>query len=233
MFVDSDDCVHQQMVEIYMFYAEGTGTLICDHTENLEEIKTASWSGVEGRLEQVRYDAFMQLFYRDYVNPPFNKFYDAGIVKGQTIRFLEDRSLGEDLLFNLEYFRHVAGDFRLIHYPLYYYRSDRTGSLSTSYRNDLFELQLELFGQLKRFMEEMDIWNEKNAEIYYCMYWDRLYMTIRMCKAYEKKHSNEKRLSELLAHPVWHEVWSECKKRGLATWKRRIKAGNLKLWTRY
>lgn len=231
VFVDSDDCVHRQMVELYMNYdSEKKGMLICDSTLDMDDLKLACEDKSGNRTEQICKEAFMELFFRDYVNPPFNKFYDARIIKEKNIWFPEDKSLGEDLPFNLEYFRYTSGNCQIIHYPLYYYRSDRIGSLSTSYRQDLFELQIEMFGALKTFMEDMNIWTEKNAEIYYQMYWDRLYLTARMCRAYEKEYPEEQRLPELLTHPVWQKVWKECERRGLVTWKRRIKAASLSLW---
>ena len=233
VFVDSDDCVHRQLVELYMSYVGADGTFLCDSTLDIKKLNTVCERGRTDILEQMAYENFMELFFRDYVNPPFNKCYDSKIIKKGNIRFPEDRSLGEDLPFNLEYFRHATGNYQIIHAPLYYYRSDRTGSLSTSYRSDLFELQLEMFGSLKSFMEDMDIWNEENAGIYYRMYWDRLYMTARMCRAYEKEYRGERRLPELLEHPVWREVWEACERRGLVTWKRRIKAASLSLWRQF
>lgn len=230
IFVDSDDCVHRQMVELYVNCMRKTGTLLCDITINKDELSSNHNREDECKQEEVLYEDFMQLFYRDYINSPVNKFYKSEIIKKNHIRFPENMSLGEDLLFNLDYFRHADRVCRIIHIPLYYYRNDRIGSLSNSYRKDLFELQLNMFGSLRAFLLEMNIWNEKNAEIYYRMYWDRLYLTTRMCRAYEKEHSEERRLPELLKDPVWKEVWEECKKRGQITWKRRIKAVSLNLW---
>ncbi len=230
IFVDPDDCVHRQMVELYVSCIGKTGTLLCDITVRMDELKSCYDRADEGKMEEVPYENFMQLFYRDYINPPFNKFYKTELIKENNIRFPENMSLGEDLLFNLDYFRHADRVCRIIHIPLYYYRNDRIGSLSNSYRKDLFELQLNMFGSLKEFLEETNVWNEKNAEIYYRMYWDRLYLTARMCRAYEKEHPEERRLPELLKDPVWKEVWEECRKRGQITWKRRIKAASLNLW---
>lgn len=230
IFVDPDDCVHRQMVELYLNCMEKTGTLLCNITINKDELDSGRNREDKCKLEEVPYEDFMQLFCRDYINSPVNKFYKAEIIKENHICFPENMSLGEDLLFNLDYFRHADNVCWIIHFPLYYYRNDRTGSLSNSYRKDLFELQLYMFGSLRAFLVEMNIWNEENAENYYRMYWDRLYLTVRMCRAYEKEHPEERRLQELLGHPVWKEVWEECKKRGLITWKRRAKAASLNLW---
>lgn len=230
VFVDPDDCVHRQMVEIYISCIEKPGILLCDMTINMDELNICCDGKDRYRQESVQCEDFMQLFCRDYINSPVNKLYKAEIIKKNNVYFPENMSLGEDLLFNLDYFRHVDGNCWILHYPLYYYRINRIGSLSSSYRQDLFELQIEMFRALRTFLEDMNIWTEKNAEIYYQMYWDRLYMTVRMCKAFEKEHPEERRLPELLAHPVWQEVWKECERRGLVTWKRRIKAASLSLW---
>lgn len=41
----------------------------------------------------------------------------------------------------------------------------------------MFQIQQQLFEALKLFLEDMHVWNEENAGIYYSLYWDRLYMT--------------------------------------------------------
>lgn len=228
IFADADDCVHRQIVEIYMNYAENGETVLCDITTNMDDL-SADYAGMISS-ERVGWKRFMELFRNGYVNPPFNKLYRAEIVKETPVRFAKDKNLGEDLLFNLVYFRHMKKNFRIIHAPLYYYRENREGSLSTSYRRDLFEIQQELFEALKHFLEEKDIWDEENGKIYYGMYWDRLYLTVQMCRAYEKEHTEERRLQEILQSGLWQKIWDECERRGLANWKRRGKAVMLKLY---
>lgn len=78
--------------------------------------------------------------------------------------------------------------YRRIRIPMYYYREEREGSLSNRYRKNMFQIQQQLFEALKLFLEDMHVWNEENAGIYYSLYWDRLYMTARDSK---KCHDKE------------------------------------------
>ena len=235
IFVDADDGVHPQLVELYMAHRRSGGTLLCDLTLDQEEQKREYATAEMVHTETVKRGSFMELFFRDYINAPFNKFYVTDILKKYEVRFPDGKSLGEDLPFNLEYFRHAPEDFCILHAPLYYYRENRDGSLSTSYRTDLFEIQQESFTELKRFLEDMDVWDEKNRKIYYGMYWDRLYLTAELCRTYEKLHKRmihprDLRLKEILRSPLWGQIWKECERSNAANWKRRIKAVRQKVW---
>lgn len=223
LFVDADDMVHREWVELYMRKFREDRILVCDciRDMNLKEKTYYNECGME--TEEVRYESFMQMFYRDYINPPFNKLYMAAIIKGKKIYFPEEKSLGEDLVFNLEYLKHVKKNYCIIHYPLYYYRENRRGSLSNSYKADLFELQQESFAIIKNFLQNAKIWNEENQKIYFGMFWERLYMTAKIYQAYEKTHPDEKSLSKIIDSPIWQKVWRECKKMKILTWKRRVK----------
>ena len=148
------------------------------------------------------------------MNPPFNKYFRADIIREHQIRFPEDMSLGEDLIFNMKYLAAVKCDYRIMHGPFYYYRENRAGSLSTGGRADLLDIQKKLFASIKNFLDETGIWTEENAAIYYSMYWDRLHLTWK---------TSGKLNPQMLQDTIWSEVWSECSRRGLATWKRRVK----------
>lgn len=233
IFADSDDRAHRQLVEMYMAYAECGRVLMCDVASEAGFLET-EYDKEEIAQEETDSRDFMRLFSRYYINAPFNKLYQTNVLKEQGIRFPEGNSLGEDLLFNLEYFRYVSKDYRILRVPLYYYREDRDGSLSSSYNRKLFETQQESFSALKCFLEEMDVWNEENERAYYGVYWDRLYLTAKIYRTYEKTHPKEKRLKSILSDPVWKDVWHACKRRKLVNWKRQIKAAVLCLyrWTR-
>ena len=97
---------------------------------------------------------------------------------------------------------------------LYYYRPGREGSLSNSVRRDLFQIQKDSFSYLKEFLKKSDIWTKENADIYYGLYWDRLFMTWKQLR---------KVIPEITEDPVWETVWKECRTRKLCTWKRRLK----------
>jgi len=228
IFVDADDWIHEKMIETYMYFKEPDTVLLCRIVPNEEKIEKELLPYCSDSVIGYNCANFMEFFFQDYVNSPVNKLYSLELIRKYGICFPEEKSLGEDLLFNLEYFKHAPKKYLVINYPLYYYRENREGSLSTSYRNDLFEIQQELFSAIKNFLKDMSVWSPSNQSIYYGMYWDRLYLTARIYHVHERKYFQEKRLSEILKEPIWQEVWKECKKRKLLNWKRLLKAIHLK-----
>ena len=46
VFVDSDDCVHRQLVELYMTYVGADGTFLCDSTLDIKKLKTEAWGRI-------------------------------------------------------------------------------------------------------------------------------------------------------------------------------------------
>ncbi len=223
IFVDADDCIRPELVEVYMQAAEPGVTVVCGATTNEKMWRSFQSSDWKQYVEYQEEKRFMHVYYDDHINPPFNKLYDTAVIRKHGIHFPEDMSLGEDLWFNLSYQEKFRGDWKIIRKPFYYYRENRDGSLSNSYRKDLFEIQRKTADVLYRFMDNIGIWGEDSQKVYYEMYWDRLFLTARMYRAYERTHPEEKRLKEILSHPIWREVWQECRNRKLLNWKRRIK----------
>lgn len=232
VFVDSDDCVHEKLVEIYMDSVRDGEIVLCDTTSDNTMWEEIHWDECLKQTEYFENSQFMQLYCENYINPPFNKCYVAEIIKKNGIRFPEDMNLGEDLIFNLDYLGYTKGRYRVIHYPFYFYREDRSGSLSTGYRDGLFEIQQKLFKAVRKFLENVGAWNEENQKKYYGIYWDRLCLTVQMCKENEGKNAGKYSLQGILHSSVWQEVWDECKARKVVNWKRKLKYLRLKMYRR-
>lgn len=223
IFVDADDYIRPELIEVYMQATEPGITTVCEMTTDEKEWRSFDPADWKQKTEYLEEKQFMEAYRSDHINSPVNKLYDASVTQKYKIRFPENMSLGEDLMFNLSYQKSFRGSWKILKCPFYYYRENREGSLSSSYRSGLFELQQETGDALLHFMQDTGIWNEENQKVYYEMYWDRLFLTARMCREYERTHPEEKRLKEILSHPVWKEVWQECRTRKVLNWKRRIK----------
>lgn len=220
LFVDSDDCIHVDLIRIFLEY-EKQNLCFCDFTREKEDIFDELPDQMP--LETFHRSHFMQVFCANYVNSPVNNLFRTEILKSQQIRFPEDMNLGEDLLFNLEYLKYDKRDFTVVHLPLYYYRPNREGSLSSFYKPGLFDLQIKMFEIVKDFLMAQDLWTEENQKLYYGVYWDRLFLTVRMCRDYEKEHAADSEQSYMLTHPIWKDVKMECLRRKVMTPKRRLK----------
>lgn len=214
LFVDADDYISLDLVESVMKATDEETTIIWDHTSDMKKWQSVFQDQKMIPTEYIHREEFMKLFFRDYVNPPVNKLFKTNIIKQQKIRFPEEKNLGEDLSFNLTYFQNAGGDYKILHVPYYFYRENREGSLSNPKRRNLLQVQKDIFGEIMDFLQRTDIWTEENAEIYYGMYWDRLFLTWKYMK----------RLNlDILNDPIWDYVWNECCKRGLCGWKRKMK----------
>lgn len=87
---------------------------------------------------------------------PVNKLYKRNLIVSEKIKFPEDTSYGEDLLFNFAYLRHCK---KLVYrkQPVYYYNHDNESSLSHRYREDLFENGIRLNSAIRDFCIEKKI----------------------------------------------------------------------------
>lgn len=223
VFVDADDGIHRQLLEIYTKMDDAQSVLLCEASSCMEDLQTEITNLPETKDYVIQ--QFGIFFADDQVNVPWNKLYQTEFLQKYAIRFPEDQNIGEDLLFNLDYLRHAPTWYRRIRIPMYYYREEREGSLSNRYRKNMFQIQQQLFEALKLFLEDMHVWNEENAGIYYSLYWDRLYMTAR-----DSKKCHDKEFSAIRKSGIWNQVWNGCRQYQCCSWKRKIKKVMVDLW---
>lgn len=236
IFVDADDQVHKELVEIFMEANEETRILLCDISNNEADLKKVYADKWRDNVSFYSKERFMDLFFNDYINSPCNKLYDAEILQKYKIKYPEGLDLGEDLIFNLEYFKHGSSEYKVLTCPLYYYQDDHTGSLTNYFRSDFYEIQIKLFQVLEEFLRSTKIWNEYNQKIYFGMFWDRLYLTMRLYLEHMKvckKPSDLKILQTALNHDIWRKLQAECEKKGLMNWKRILKKWHLIILKKY
>ncbi len=233
IFVDADDLVHRELLEIYMEANDRGKVLICQISSDKNDLDKKYGDKWKDGICNYSKENFMELFIQNYMNSPCNKLYNIEVLRKNNIRFRENLNLGEDLIFNLEYFRCSSSEYALIMYPLYCYQGDHRGSLTNDFRPDLFDVQLELFQILKEFLYSERLWNIKNQKLYYGVLWDRLYLTVRIYLEH-RDHCDETdgttMLQDILSRSEWREIEQECKARKLMTLKRIIKKWHLVFW---
>lgn len=152
MFVDSDDICHPQLLEkLIYFVIEGNDIAGCTIAKSEESgvvqnnIKYISENLIS--LDQI-YTCF---FNKGILHPPYGKVYRNDIIRKHNIRFVQNLQLGEDVLFNLEYLKHVShGVF--IDNPFYYYRNT-PGSLSKKIQKNYTEIQLRIISEKIDFIQ--------------------------------------------------------------------------------
>lgn len=148
LFVDSDDYVEPDMVEELLSRIGGMDMAVCGFHHHfmgrdVEKVPPIqAWTGAE---------SFLVLYGEGYLNMPWNKLFRRNLAG----RFDESLSLGEDLLFNLDYLRRASG-VAVVQKPLHHYIQNNTGNtLSSKKRTDKLELAKRIWQEASGFYEEL------------------------------------------------------------------------------
>lgn len=158
VFVDSDDCVESDMCAALLETAQqrDSDLVISGVSYSCSREKRVSSSQPEDYADfslDFFQSTFDELFQKGLINPPFNKIYKKSLINHW---FDEQISLGEDLLFNLDYLKNCRTITTLAK-SLYHYRiGDHT--LSSTYREDGFEIALSQYHAVRRFKRAL--WGE-------------------------------------------------------------------------
>lgn len=152
MFCDSDDWVEPEWCEqLFLAAKENHGCQpICNYyrsTENHETINRKEQC--EDMNESIAKKDFFSLNRYELLGIPWNKIYSRAILEENHIRFQSGLSLGEDLVFNLDYLHCQAGGFVFIKKPLYHYSVGSADSLSSKYYPDLAGIYRMIYLRVK------------------------------------------------------------------------------------
>lgn len=104
---------------------------------------------------------------------PTGKLYKSNIVLENSIRFPQDMSLGEDMIFNFSYILHCSSIFykSVSHYN---YRQSQTG-LCNKYRNDFYEVLTRQWLFRKQSLQKKGIWNSDIERYFSKQLWGYTY----------------------------------------------------------
>lgn len=148
LFVDSDDYVEPEMAEALRKGIGEADLVLCGfhhHYVGKDVVKLPFAAGFEIP------DQFLELYGAGYMNMPWNKLFRRELVG----RFDEDLSLGEDLLFNLDYLSR-AKKIALVEKALYHYiQNDGGDTLSSRKRDDKLGLAKMIWRKTSKFYEEL------------------------------------------------------------------------------
>ena len=173
VFLDSDDSYRPAYLETFSrMIAENPD---CDHfwcgyctLSNDPEVNGAV-TKLPGSDTVVFADRrqIMSLHEAILVASPCNKAFRAAIVKKHQIRMPLGLSLGEDLLFNLNYLEH-GGNTKIVIYndALYDYYCFSSDSLNHKYRKDLYSISSELLRGFSSHIQNWDLEEQELAKFY-------------------------------------------------------------------
>ena len=150
VFLDADDAMSPVLLQTALkAAADQPGRWVLWHSAS-ELLNTASEAKVEG--ERLGFDGIARLQLDSLLPMPWNKLFSLPLIKAQGLHFDPNYTLGEDLLFCLDYARALKaqgseGVFAL-NAPLTYYEQDVPNSLTHRLRPDYFELWQALYDRL-------------------------------------------------------------------------------------
>lgn len=154
-FMDSDDHIDPGMVATMVSYMEryDVDLVFCGIEERSESgvrVLAPEYTG-KIRMEQLR-ELCPNLFHNSGLNSPVNKLYRRRKILNS---FPADLSLGEDLLFNLNYLRNISTIY-MTQECLYVYETHE-GSLNFRYRENSIEIAERLYEASMSFIDEYQL----------------------------------------------------------------------------
>lgn len=148
IFTDSDDYVEPDLAEKLLAEMDDGDLAICGfhhHYQGRDVLRVPEVPGQNGE------ENFLALYGQGFLNMPWNKLYKRELAG----EFDESFSLGEDLLFNLDYLR-KTDRIALVKAPLCHYMQDETGeSLSSKKREDRLTLAKYIWKETNEFYREL------------------------------------------------------------------------------
>ena len=112
---------------------------------------------------------YFQIYKKSLSAYSWNKIYELKKIQNFHILFPQDREIGEDVLFNIQYYQHCNSAV-YVQNPLYYYYDTESGAMN-QYRNDLFELNLPLFDARLPLILQSELRDFCDIYFYYFLNW--------------------------------------------------------------
>lgn len=131
---------------------------------------------------------FYILFKNNIFNGPCNKIFQRDILIKNNIRYDVNLSLGEDMLFNLEYLNKIKDKIIVLNECLYNYILTDKESLDNKYYTNLFDIYDRLYSELYKSMKI----NKCDMNIYEKLYWKNYFYMIEksLLNTFSKKNKD-------------------------------------------
>lgn len=172
MFVDSDDYVENTIcLELHkVLQNTNSKTSLCGFSRDFyKDNKPLKINNIGPDCRSIMDEGdfkkeFGQLYEKTLLVSVWAKLYDMNIIKENNIKFNESISLGEDMLFNFDYFR-VTNQIAITNKFLYHYICDEGNSLTSRTDFEKFNTTKLLLQTSLQFVEECGINNSAESII--------------------------------------------------------------------
>jgi len=210
MFADADDFLESDMVELMVHNRKEKSLTVAGYYvdtigDKKQDVRTVLMEQ-EGISCIPRTD-LMKVFTRGLIGAVWNKLYERAVLLEHAIRFRKEMSLGEDIVFNLEYVSKLRDDIYIINKPLYHYVRTEEESLDNKYNARFAEFQNQIF---EMFLKQEYLIESKQQIL--CLYFNALVVAIdnlyvNRAKVTEKEYKERKKA--LICNKKFNEIISQ------------------------
>lgn len=196
MFVDSDDYLDEYYVERLISDVYDEDLVIGYHTQfdsnGIVKKQLVNCRQGKYNFRDLSREEINELYKKNILNAPWCKLYKLELISEF---FNEEMSLGEDLLFNLNYFQHVK-KIRFVDEYGYFYRINQLSSLSSKFmENRLSQITIVYKESLKFF--SMIFGEIIDLDMIHIKYLEEYALSVKKMLAYSSFTKKEKK--ELLS----------------------------------
>lgn len=210
LFIESDDYIESNMIEyLRREYGDSEPDIVICGYRTDENADITREEKVIGKVPEVRQmernQAWEKLFYRDsFQGFSWNKLWKSKIIKTYGIRFAEDITICEDLLFCCEYFHYISKAV-YVSAPLYIYEIKEDSATDSNCLNLKRYSELDAYRRMERLLQ-----TEGQKKVLRAMYnhlaTDCMLLT-KMTLKYRKKYM--KNILSYVRRTGWYYLKSE------------------------
>lgn len=166
LFCDGDDYVSQD-------WAQKMYNAICTYPNafincNICSVDPSGKLGLRYHPQNLnnvfQMSSYFELYSSSLDSSPCNKIYSGEILRKNSLYFNEDMRIGEDVTFNVEYYK-LCNQIIFVNFPLYYY-CNNYDSLTHMYTANNFEMHREIFSMRLQVIEDKYLGNYLDNWLY-------------------------------------------------------------------
>lgn len=184
VFVDADDVLEKNYIEdMYnIICMEKDILVICDFKIwNMDTNKIIFNVDTKENSLLLTMKDFLKDYWnnykRGYINAPWNKMYNVDIIKNNSIEFPHDITMGEDVVFNMNYFHHCKYVF-IMHKYLYNYRNHSMQCSKKIFKNHFVMLK-KIFDTIENEFQNYGLMNNYTfLKVHYEAYFNEIKQSI-------------------------------------------------------
>lgn len=174
VFIDSDDIVTPDYIYDFIAAKEkypDVGHIWCGIEWSSRQTQCVHSN--EESISFVERDDYFSLAGKMLTQSPCLRIYEVSVLRKNNIRMIEGLSLGEDLIFNLEYFDAVSKTkICVINTANYIYLDSDTDSLNNKYRDDLKDVNMLILDKISEYTIKWGLVDsESKAKFYGTVYY--------------------------------------------------------------